>query len=309
MSRADDDTPLANVADPELPFMTVTQASRIRSLVRTAFAENGREVTVFGDHVRDDRGGVFGLWNIAAACGSDPGGEQAWPRVVEEAHVRGLLAAAGRDIFAGLTGAEVRARTYARLYPAAEVSPDLFGYATEVMPGLLELLAFDLPDTVTMMRETDVERFGGPVALREAGLANLRAVPIGETERVTTDDGASFDLVTGQSVYTASLALILPDMLTRLDDAEPRPYGVLACVPAHGQLAVHVIRDMSVLPSLKLMARFAANLYDSGVGPLSPSVYWWRDGTWEAISRPGLDGEVRIVLSEHLRRLLDRLAG
>jgi hypothetical protein len=306
MAHADDEPAFENIADPDLPFVTVGQARRIRSQVRTAFAENGLEVRVLGDHVRDDRGRVFGLWNIASACGSDPGGQETWPRVVR-AHVRGLLAAIDRDIFAGLNGAEVRARTYARLYPAGQVSPEFFGYATEAMPGLVEVLAFDLPDTVTMMRESDVERFGGLRAMREAGLANLRAVPIEKPERVTTEDGATFDLVTGQSVYTASLALILHDVLGRLDDAVPGLHGVLACVPACRQLAVHVIRDMFVLPSLHLMARFAINLYDSAVGPLSPSVYWWRDGTWEAVSRPGLDGEVRIVLSEDLRRVLDEL--
>jgi hypothetical protein len=87
--------------------------------------------------------------------------------------------------------------------------------------GVTRVLAFDLPDTVTMMRDSDVERFGGPAALREAGLANLRAVPMERTEQVTAEDGVGFDLVTGKSVYTASLALILPDVLGRLDDAEP----------------------------------------------------------------------------------------
>jgi hypothetical protein len=140
MAGVGDEAAFDNIADPDLPFITVGQARRIRSLVRTAFAENGREVTVFSDHVRDDRGRVFGLWNVASACGADPAGETAWPGVVG-AHVLGLLAAVGRDIFAGLSGAEVRARTYARLYPADQVNPDMFGHATEALPGLLELLA------------------------------------------------------------------------------------------------------------------------------------------------------------------------
>jgi hypothetical protein len=38
-------------------------------------------------------------------------------------------------------------------------------------------------------------------------------------------------------------------------------------------------------PSLHLMARFAVNLYDSGAGPLSPSVYW------ELRQARGLPGE------------------
>lgn len=153
-----------------------------------------------------------------------------------------------------------------------------------------------------------MERFGGPQALRKAGLANLTAVPIERTERVATEDGATFDLVTGQSAYTASLALLLPDVLSRLSDAVPGPHGVLACVPACRHLAVHVIRDKSVLASLHLMTRFAINLYDSAAGPLSPSVYWWHDGTWHAVSHPGPDGEVNISLAHELRRLLDHLA-
>lgn len=79
--------------------------------------------------------------------------------------------------------------------------------------------------------------------------------------------------------------------------------------PAHRQLAVHVIRDRSMLPSLQLMTRFAINLYGSSGGQLLPSVFWWREGTWETVSRPGLDGEVKIVLGEDLPRLLDQLAG
>jgi len=259
MAGVGGDVAFDNIADPDLPFITVGQARRIRSLVRTAFAENGCEVTVFSDHVRDDRGRVFGLWNLASACGSDPAGETAWPRVVG-AHVMSLLAAVGGDIFAGLSGVEVRARTYARLYPADQFDPAMFGHATEVMPGLLEFLAFDLSDTVTTLRPVDVER------------------------------------------------LILPEVLARLGDAVPGPHGVLACVPACRHLAVHVIRDKSVVPSLQLMARFAASLYDSAAGPLSPSLFWWRDGTWETVSRTGPDGEVEIVLTDELRRLLNQLA-
>jgi hypothetical protein len=90
--------------------------------------------------------------------------------------------------------------------------------------------------------------------MRQAGLANLKAVAIEKTEQVVTEDGASFRLVTGQSVYTASLALILPEVLGRLGDVVPGPHGVLACVPACRHLAVHVIRDESVLASLQLMA-------------------------------------------------------
>ena len=34
--------------------------------------EAGREVTVYADHVVDDQGTQFGLWNLPALCGGEP---------------------------------------------------------------------------------------------------------------------------------------------------------------------------------------------------------------------------------------------
>lgn len=43
-------------------------------------------------------------------------------------------------------------------------------------------------------------------------------------------------------------------------------------------------------------------------GTFQSAVFWWHDGTWDTASRPGPDGEVEIVLTDELRRLLDQLA-
>lgn len=48
--------------------------------------------------------------------------------------------------------------------------------------------------------------------------------------------------MTGRSLYTAGLVLILPDVLSRLDDPVAGTYGVVACVPACRYLAVCLIR-------------------------------------------------------------------
>ena len=64
--------------DDHLPFLTVAEADRVRFLVRQAFAGYGREVVVHAGHLRDDQGGEFGLWNVAAACHEAPRGEPAW---------------------------------------------------------------------------------------------------------------------------------------------------------------------------------------------------------------------------------------
>lgn len=123
-------------ADRYLPFLTIPQASRVRHLLRQAFAELGREVTVHPDYLRDDQGSEFGLWNVAAACHADPRGEGAWPLVVAE-YVRTLLGDVDHGSLDGLTPEEVRSRAYVKLFPA-DILPSRKGlsYLQETVPGL-----------------------------------------------------------------------------------------------------------------------------------------------------------------------------
>ena len=65
--------------DPELP-LTISQAKRLRDLVRTAWASEGREVQVHSDHVTDADGAEFGLWNLATVVAEAPGRD--WPGIV-----------------------------------------------------------------------------------------------------------------------------------------------------------------------------------------------------------------------------------
>jgi hypothetical protein len=162
--------------DDYLTFLTRAQAEEIRRLTRLAFAARGREVEVFVDHVRDDQGGIFGLWNVAAACYQEADGARAWPRVISE-HVRRVTEAVDAgDPFRGISAAEVLSRTYSRVV-ASDALPDWtrHTYATDLVPGLKEVLSLDLPETVATFRDEHVERYGGAADLRRAGRANLRA--------------------------------------------------------------------------------------------------------------------------------------
>lgn len=70
--------------DEVLSFLTRSEAQQVRVLVREAFGERGREVIVYADHVVDEGGVQYGLWNVAAACRSAEGGRRPgltwWPR-------------------------------------------------------------------------------------------------------------------------------------------------------------------------------------------------------------------------------------
>ncbi|MDR2984882.1 MAG: hypothetical protein LBV34_08575 [Nocardiopsaceae bacterium] len=294
--------------DGHLTFLTPDEADLVRSLVREAFAEHGREVTVFADHVQDDQGAQFGLWNVAAACRNEPRGQAAWARVVAN-HVRRVLDTTEEDVFEGLTADQVAARTYARLLSADSVpEPGWFSYAREIAPGLLEVLAFDLPETVVMLSDETVARFGGAVALREAGLANLRALPVEHQEQISVPDGGHFQVLLGESAYTASRVLVMSELLAQMFGPVTAPYGVLAAVPNRSQAVLHVIRDETFVLSINHMTRFALAGASDSPGPLSPNVYWWRADTWQQVSY--FDNEkITVRLDNELGDVLEQLTG
>lgn len=205
------------------------------------------------------------------------------------------------DVLADVTPDQALAQTYAMLYAAGPAlnSGTGYGYAREALPGLLEVLAFDSPDSFRLLTDGEVSRLGGVAALREAGRANLRALPVESAEWVAPVGGVEFEVLTGDSVYTASRALVLSDTLGQLGQAEP-PRGVLACLPSRHQLAVHPISgDDPAITPLSQMAHFAHAGYSQGIGRLSPHVYWWHDGAWEQVSTVR-DGRVDLHLDSGL---------
>jgi hypothetical protein len=85
-------------------------------------------------------------------------------------------------------------------------------------------------------------------------------------------------------VYTASRALVMPELADLLTGSAAPSHGVLVGGASRHQVAVHVIRDRSVLPTLGQMAQFAHLGYDDSAGPLAPYVYWWRDDRWDQVT-------------------------
>jgi hypothetical protein len=80
-------------------------------------------------------------------------------------------------VLADVTPDRALAQTYAMLYAARPaLNPESgYGYAREALPGLLEVPAFDSPDSFRLLTDGEVDRLGGATTLREAGRANLRA--------------------------------------------------------------------------------------------------------------------------------------
>lgn len=293
--------------DEALPFLTVEEAREVRRLAAATLARAGREVVIHDDHLQGSDGQQYGLWNVAAACQA-AGPRRRW-RAVVEAHVAALLDAPPDP--AALSLDELLGGVVARVQ-GTDALPDgaraWLGYATPLAEGLLEVLAYDSPSTVTLLSDEVVARHGQGV-LRAAGLANLLREPLGDVEHLDVPGGAVVDLVEGESVHTASQVLVLPDVLRHLHGERAYPDGVLVGMPDRHHLLVHAADGPDVLPALQAMAPLVAQQYATGVGGVSPSVYWWRDGELTCLSVLGSDGHLRVEVREEFADVLNRLAG
>lgn len=290
--------------DSHLTFFSVSDANEFRAATRQVFAELGYEVDVYPDHAVDRAGRKFGFWNIAAVCQSEP--HQVWPGLIR-GHLQRLLTSFDTpDPFQGLSPADIPGRTFARLYEESVV-PELDGHPhREFAPGVIEMLALDLPDTVAVFRHENARTYGGYAALREQGLANLHGLDVERLEHMTPPEGGTVTALIGESFYTASRALLLPGLATELTGKQIREdYGWLMCIPNRHQVAWHVIEDTSVIGAVSGMARFAAAGYTNSPGPLSPHVYWWNGTGYEQLTEVSDDGGLTVRVGPDFQAVLE----
>ncbi|MER6997102.1 hypothetical protein [Streptomyces sp. NPDC000410] len=302
--RDGDDVP----RDAEFAFFSERESALFRGQVREAFAEQGLEVTVYADVVADSSGRQFGLGNLAAVCHNDDRGPRVWPDVIRQ-HVgmvlRTMDAPSALDT---LSPEQIRAQLYPRVIGVDGLDTTTFGYARTLAPGLYEILALDLPESVMMLSDEALEPLGDVPGLRERAMDNLRALPVEGHETIMDTGGMTFEVVVGNSFYTASRVLALDALVRQLTGQHITENGALVALPFRHQLAFHVIRDAGVIPSLNAMAAFAASGYEDTPGAITPYVYWWRAGTLTQLSDRDADGEgLRIVVGEDFQELLERL--
>lgn len=290
--------------DPHLTFFSISAANEFRALTRQVFAELGYEVDVHPDHAVDGAGRKFGFWNIAAVCQSEP--QPVWPELIR-AHLQRLLTSFDApDPFQDLSPADIPGRTFARLYEESVV-PELGGHPhREFAPGVIEMLALDLPDTVAVFRHENARAYGGYEALRKQGMANLHALEVERLEHLTPPEGGTVTALIGESFYTASRALLLPGLATELTGRRIREdYGWLMCIPNRHQVAWHVIEDSSVIGAVSGMARFAAAGYTNSPGPLSPHVFWWNGTGYEQLTHVSDGGALQVRVDPAFQAVLE----
>jgi hypothetical protein len=305
------DSPAEDGKDDHLPFLSRTQADRIRALFRQAMAERGRETTIFGGHIQGDGPSYFGLWNVAVACREDPRGERAWPQIIAR-HADIVAAAASTSIddqLAGSTAEQLVGRVYAHIAPASVLggSRPLPRYTREITPGLVEMLVLDQPKAVAFLGDTHIDRLGGVAAARGTGLASIRALPPVSVRHAGDPAAGHCQYILENSLYTADRVLALPHMLTQLTGGAAAPYGVLVCVPIRQMVMFHVVRDDTWLPSLRMMADLGYSRFGAGRHRISPDVFWCQEGSWQQLTFAGPDGSLAVRVEDEFAEAVEAL--
>lgn len=293
----------AGPADEALPFLTREQADAFWTLFGTALRERGLEVQMHPDHAVDAADRQLGLWNLASQCAEAR--RRQWPRLVAE-HVDRVLASFDAPYpFDDLSEEDVSRQTYARLN-AEEGMPPLDGFPhREFVPGVVEMLALDLPETIAMYNHEHASRLGGWEALREHGIRNLRSLPVEQLEAVDAPGGGTFHVLFGDSVHTASRALLLPGLASTLAGQEDLGHGWLMSIPNRHQATWHMIGDATVIPVVQAMAHFARLGYADAPSPVSPHVYWWNGSAYEQLTQVDDQGNLSIHVSPEFTEVLN----
>lgn len=296
-------------SDPEFDFFTKEQGQRLRDLAQRAFAAAGVDTVSHAQHLQAADGRQFGLSNLAAACHNAPEGEASWPEVVDR-HVTSVLAAMGRGPVADMPLDEVLARVYPRVMGTATMPPrwtETYGYAHRLGGDLVEVLALDLPETVSLLSEEDVRRLGEDT-LRAAARRNLRAEAVESYEVIGDAQTAAIHVVEGESFFTASKLLVLPDLLGDTLGERELPDGLVLSVPTRHQLVFHPILDLTVVDAVQKMAGLTASIYHDGIGSVSPHVYWWNEHLLTQLTSMSDDGRLHVMAGGEFTAVLNGLA-
>jgi hypothetical protein len=252
------------------------QLRQVRELARDVLAEAGVEVAVHRNYLKAADGRTWGLDNLLARCAHEP--PELWPQIVSEQVVR-LIELDGPAELAKLERPDALRRVYPRLLDSAAIPADWrssYSYVRPVVGDLVEMLVLECGYTVLWMRDCDVERFGLD-DLRTAATANLRAVRPPKQRMLALAHNARVHVLEGGG-HTASAALALPDVLTRVFGPLDAPHGVLVAIPTKYEMWLHPIQDHYAYAAYFGLFDEAVRAHAEDPGALSPYVYWWRDG-------------------------------
>lgn len=197
-----------------------------------------------------------------------------------------LLASKSRgSTLAGGPTDDIVSRAYPQLYRVGTLIQDAVDdvYHRELLPGVLELLVEDFPESFGPFT-ADVIDDCGLQNLFDSAAANLATV-----NPELSDSFEGINLFTGSSSY---IAVMVRDVrwIARhwLAGADVESWGALVAVPTRRHLLVHPPTSAEgALAAMVRMDWVASQLYASEPDPISQSAYWWHGDEYYRVVPPG----------------------
>ncbi|GAA4105964.1 hypothetical protein [Actinomadura miaoliensis] len=144
-------------------------------------------------------------------------------------------------------------------------------------PGLLESVVVDYPDSISPLQKSAL---GGTSADEAFARALARSVD-GEPHHIMTRElyGVPLTHISGEHRYVGAHMHVLK----RYVDPAASPHGALVAFPIPELLLVHPIGQTQIFSALEAVQALAARHVEVGEKALTPEVYWWRPGAYEAL--------------------------
>jgi hypothetical protein len=194
-----------------------------------------------------------------------------------------------------------------RLYPQSKLQGHVDQapvVARHLAPGLLAVVARDLPETVEAVQREQAASWGiHDDELFRLGYGNVAAQDQPQVQTRRLDPGFDLTTLSGESFFTTTNAL-WPDRYVHVFPAT----GALVGVPHRHMVLVHPIRDCSALYAINLMISWLDRMFRQGPGSLSPMLYWWRPGSFTLLPGDLVDEEVRFSPPSEFVQVLNQLA-
>lgn len=270
--------------DPDYPVLTRQQVHEMYQLSLRTAAERGLEASIDGGWLVLQGGDRLSFFNLArklAALDS----AAAWADCVS-ANLNVLLASKSRgSTLAGGPTDDIVSRAYPQLYRVGTLIQDAVDdvYHRELLPGVLELLVEDFPESFGPFT-ADVIADCGLQNLFDSAAANLATV-----NPELSDSFEGINLFTGSSSYIAVMVRDVRWIARRwLAGADVESWGALVAVPTRRHLLVHPPTSAEgALAAMVRMDWVASQLYASEPDPISQSAYWWHGDEYYRVVPPG----------------------
>jgi hypothetical protein len=299
--------PRSGVVDAFFPYADRDEADAVRRFSVEAFRAVGIAGTDRGKDFLTDDGRVYEYGNALVTCLLDRREEKRWREIASGYVERGLSDDSGGGVLDVVVDEETFSRVLPMFAPLDLAGPQLweryFTYALIHSPRIRMLLVLEsngleryvtdamlTRETFSATVEKAVENLWSEVRGRHYGL--------GEPEN-------RLHFLEGSTRYTSAYAMNVDNLLRNFDRDSARDLGVVYSLPrANVVMWANLTARRSSLAMLESILASTLKQYRDFRAPLSPEVFWWREGKTEIINGVGKDA---VESSERFARVLEAM--